>query len=177
MAALLAAATLDCQNCPKELRGISDGDTIETTIVSNDTAAVASVLAAGGATPSCGGLGDLPAGAVLTSTASVVNDQGAESCFDVLSLTPRTVSTGTLSPASTGAVLQLPSGCSGQFDVYFQSPDDTSSFLDDDPSDGGQPAWWLMRRFEVEGDPSLCFSTGDAPATCIDAFLAKNVRR
>jgi hypothetical protein len=181
LGALLAAGAIDCQDCPKEFRGISDGDTIETTIVSNDAAVIATVLAAGGTTPSCGDLGDLPPGAVLTSTATVVNDQGAESCFDVLTLTPRTVSTGVLAAESSGAMLQLSNGCAGQFDVYFQSPNDTSSFLDDDTAaeaaDGGQPGWWLVRRFQVEGDPSLCFPTTTAPATCFDAFIATNVRR
>lgn len=145
--------------------------------MSLDTAAFAGVLAGGGAMPSCGGLGDLPPGAVLTSTASVVNDQGAESCFDVLTMTPRALSTGTLAPMSSGATLQLPDGCTGQLDVYFQSPNEDSSFLDDDAGTDGQPGWWLIRRFQVEDDPTPCFPTVPAPATCIDAFIAENVRR
>jgi hypothetical protein len=175
--ASFAIGTFDCQSCPKGLRGISDGDTIVTTIVSADEAALVSARSGADATPSCGDLGDLPPGAVLTSSASVVDDQGAESCFEVLTVTPRTLSTGTVTPMSSGATLLLPDGCTGRIDVYFQSPNDTSSFLDSDPGDGGQAAWWLVRRFQVTGDPSLCFSTSLAPATCVDAFIAENVRR
>ena len=175
--AFFACGMCGCRNCPKELRGISDGDTIETTIVSDDAAVLASARAGSSGTPSCGALGDLQPGAVLTSTASVVNDDGAESCFDVLTLTPRTLSTGAFAPMTSGATLTLPDGCTGQFDVYFQSSDLTSSFLDNDAGPDGQAAWWLVRRFQVEGDPALCFSTGPAPATCIDAFIAENVRR
>ena len=171
MTGFVATACVCSCSCPKEFRGIHDGDTIQTTIVSND-----SLGAFGNAAVTCGTLNDLPMGAVLTSKASVSAPSGSEGCFNELTLAPRTITTGTFTTTPVGSTqLQLPNGCTGLFVVYFQSPNE-SSFLDDGVTDAGV-AWWLIRRFEVTGSPGPCFGDASAPGVCIDAFIAKNVRQ
>ncbi|MBV9946634.1 MAG: hypothetical protein JOZ69_07290 [Myxococcales bacterium] len=169
-ACLLAAVAGACScGCPREFRGIHDGDTIATTIVANDSARALAVSP----TPGCGSLGDLPEGAVLTSRASVSSTTNTGGCFEVLTLTPRALTTGIVSAAGSGrAALRLPDGCTGNVVVYFQSPSETSSFLDDGPG----AEWWLVRRFEVTGDPVACFGAMSPPAVCLDAFLGTNAR-
>jgi hypothetical protein len=76
---------------------------------------------------------------------------------------------------SGAATVRLPNGCTGQLDVWFQSPTETVSFLDNDMSNG-KPSWWLVRRFQTAGDPALCFPNGSAPGVGMDLFVAQNVR-
>ena len=161
--------------CPKDFRGIGDGDTIQTTVVSNVTAETLF----GSTQPSCGDLGDLPASAVFTSVASVVADKnGGQSCFMILTIKPRTLTTGTFESTVSGTtVLKMQNGCTGQFDAYFQSSSEASSLLDNGAG-SRDPSWRLIRRFQTTGDASLCFPGGTpAPATCVDAFVGQNIRK
>ena len=162
-------ATIAACSCPSEYRGIHDGDTIETTI-----SAIASeeVLGAG---YGCGALGDLAAGTRLVTRASVVADHGGgNACFNILSLTPLSITTGSFEIQDDGTrVLRLADECTGRFSVNLQSSSPTSSFLDN----SGSPPWWLIRTFEVTANTAQCFPNGTLSATCMDAFTASNARQ
>ena len=165
-----AAASSACAECPRDFRGIHDGDTLKTTIASLDSSMASSLG------PSCGALGDLQAGAVLTTAASVTQGSPGDGCFNSLSLAPRALTTGSFEAAQGGGTtLRLPSGCTGDYAVYFQSSDPSSSFLDNSPTSLGPP-WRLVRRFQTTADPSPCFPGVTPPLLCTDAFVGQNVR-
>jgi hypothetical protein len=130
------------------------------------------LLGSGVATQSsCGDLGDLPPGAVLTWKG--LFDPPADGCGDTVDVYAVSLTTATVSdPNLSYATMTLPDGCTGR--VYFQietlGPDGSTSYLDNSLSNG-EPHWWLVRSFAPELEGGTCMS-GKSVA-CADAFIAK----
>jgi hypothetical protein len=152
-----------------------NGQTVQTTIVALERgpARVALLGAATTAPPSCGDLGDLPPGAIVTS--SVRFDPPADGCGNTLEIVPEALTTGALSDTGNGwATLTLPDGCVGTFDVELKtlsanSSIDDTSYLDNGLANG-EPHWWLVRTFT----PAAGACASGKSGACSDAFVAKN---
>jgi hypothetical protein len=178
LAAVTTVAAGGCllPDCPDNFRGVHDGDVIQSTITGPYTGASRQALFAtsSGDTsipPSCGDLGDLPDGAVLTSTATL--EEPGDGCAYGVRLVPVGLSTGTLTPsASGGAHLQLPGGCAGTLQISFGSSSPDVSYIDN----SAPATWWIVRAFQPQGDATLCFPGTTPPASCIDAFTAIDAR-
>jgi hypothetical protein len=163
-----------CLNCPSELHGLHDGQTVETIIVALDTDLPPNAMLA----PSCGDLGDLPAGAIMTSR--VKFDLPADGCGSTLTIVPAALTTDAISdPDNSSATLTLPNGCAGTFSVAFTSfatntSTDDTSYLDNSRANG-QPHWWLVRTFSPDATAASCVA--NKRVYCSDAFVATNVER
>ncbi len=150
--------------CPRHTTGgISQGDTVQTTILGTTPDYISQF-------PSCAGLGDLPIGATVTSTATVGFWAG-DICDYSVHIAPTAVSMGTLSQANGYFTLQLPNGCTGGVGYEFDNlgTDPNASLL---ATDGGSPSWVFVRTFEPEADGGGC---PQGTTFCKDAFVCENI--
>jgi hypothetical protein len=186
VAAAASAGSSGClfqRSCPNDVNGVRDGQVVQTTIVGPVSPATAArVLGSTVSTQeSCGDLGDLPPGAVVTS--KMTTSGPSEDCDDTVLPTIQSLSTATIDSASPGyATITLPDGCSGVLQLQFATQGGSYLAAPSAPADGGLPSWWLVRSFRRAPDAGACApdagalaSDGGLPAFCADAFLAQNV--
>jgi hypothetical protein len=174
LAAVLALTATMCGGCflpacPRDVRGLHEGDTLHTTIVGPATGVDPGLLFGPGmAPPSCHGLPDLPTGAVLTSVVKLLGP--GDDCADGVLLRPRSLTAAQITSTPDGpTVVQLASGCTGTIAVRLGSASASAGYLDDSAG-----TWWLVRTFRPRGDPALCFPGGTPPVECSDAFAVRN---
>ena len=151
-------------DCPDNVHGVKDGQRFETTIIAPFAGDRSSRDA------SCGSLGDLDAGVVVTWTAA--NGGSAETCdFDV-GLNISNVTSGELVKTFyLGYDLKLPGGCSGDWRLSLKALRDDADFSRALP-DPAKPSWILERTFTPKGDLTSCPTALAAAPWCSDAFVA-----
>jgi hypothetical protein len=161
---VLAVASNGCLlgDCPGNVHGIKRGETIMTTIIMMQDSP-----SAPGAWPTCGALGDLDPGTVITWNASLIGP--GDGCSDGVDLGITNVTSG----AYSNFQIELPNGCRGSWTLQLIANSPDARFTDvPDPS---APSWSLKRTFSATTDPTSCWPGGSAPTTrCEDSFLAHN---
>jgi hypothetical protein len=166
-----------CPAAPESVNGFANGQTVQTTIV----APLPQISMDGYySAASCGSLGDLPPGAVVTWKADVVVDPIAVGGCPgaTFSAEPQGLSTGALTPGSPPlagtANVTLPSGCAGTFSIQFYGPSLTS-FLGSGATDAGVD-WFMVRWFQLSvPSGSQCPVMAASGVACADAFSVTNV--
>jgi hypothetical protein len=164
---LLVASRLGlvaCGQCPSEINGMHNGDTLRTTILGPYPGPSSGVP--------CVGLNDIVPGTTFTLSASGLGNEGEECGEQVyLAIVSSSSPPGSLAPdAGNEATTTVGTdGCTGSYIVRFEATSPKASVFHDDP-DGGPYQTYFQRVFDPErmGDSGAC----PVQATCTDDFVA-----
>jgi hypothetical protein len=153
-----------CGQCPSEINGIHNGDTLRTTIIGADPGPAPGVP--------CVGLDDIVPGTTFTLSASGLGNGGEECGEQVyLGIVSSSSPPGSLAadagnePTTTVGT----DGCTGTYSLRFLASSPKASVFQGDP-DGGPYQTRLERVF----DPARTGDSGACPiqTTCTDDFVA-----